>query len=383
MPPSKKLKPLHEFESVALLFQGGGALGAYQCGVYEALHEADMAPDWVAGISIGALNAAIIAGNRPEERLDKLRGFWEQVTGNPLWNHLCDAEAALVGKSGNHVRTAWNQMNALASALFGAPGFFTPRLLPPWLSQPGTAGAVSLYDTSALKATLHRFIDFDILNSGAVRYSTSAVNIRTGNYATFDTLERRIGPEHVMASGALPPALPAVDIEGEYYWDGGLISNTPLQMVMDTAQVDTLAFQVDLWSSRGELPQDMAEVLTRQKEIQYSSRTRAVTDKFKHAQKMRHAFISLYERLPEKLKQTEEAKILASAADYNVYNVVQLIYRARHYEGYAKDYEFSRLSMQEHWRAGYNDTVRTLRHPGVLKKPNNPEGIATYDVAED
>lgn len=371
-----------EFDSVALLLQGGGALGAYQAGVYEALAEADIAPDWVGGISIGAINGAIIAGNKPQDRVEKLRGFWEQLTSNPLWNEL-SGFAPAIKNGGEAVHSFWNQMSAGVSLLGGVPGFFTPHLMPPWFFPPGSPAATSYYDTGGFKNTLLKFIDFDVLNTDGIRYTTSAVNVRTGNFTVFDTTTHRIGPEHVMASGALPPALPAVEIEGQKYWDGGLISNTPLQWVMDEAATDTLIFQVDLWSARGNLPKDMMGVLTRQKEIQYSSRTRAVTERFRHEQELRHAFAALYEKMPENLKKTEEAQLLHGASDYNVYNLVHLIYRAHRYESFSKDYEFSRLTMEEHWRSGYHDTVRTLRHKDVLKRPTCAEGIMIYDVAEE
>jgi NTE family protein len=187
-----------------------------------------------------------------------------------------------------------------------------------------------------------------------------------------------------MASGALPPGFPAVEIEGEYYWDGALVSNTPLRWVVDKEpHHDTLAFQIDLWSARGEFPRDMLEVMTREKEIRYSSRTRAGTDDVKHIQKMRSAAASLLEKLPEELRNSPEAKLLSAAADRKVYNIIHLIYRTRHFEGHSKDYEFSRLSMDEHWRAGYHDAKRTLRHPNVLERPNNLEGVFTFDLARD
>jgi len=188
----------------------------------------------------------------------------------------------------------------------------------------------------------------------------------------------------VMASGSLPPGFPATEIEGEYYWDGGLLSNTPLKWVVEAdPRQDTLAFQVDLWSARGELPGNLAEVVTRQKEIQYSSRTRANTDQFKHLQRMRCALASLLSKLPDELRDSEEAKLLSSVADHKVYNIVHLIYRSKHYEGHSKDYEFSRLTMQEHWQAGYHDAMRTLRHPEVLERPGNLEGVFTFDLAQD
>jgi len=188
----------------------------------------------------------------------------------------------------------------------------------------------------------------------------------------------------VMASGSLPPGFPAVEIDGEYYWDGGLISNTPFQWVVEYGpRQDTLTFQVDLWSARGELPGNLADVVTRQKEIQYSRRTRAKTDEFKRYQRARNTLASLLSKLPADLLASDEAKLLSSIADHKVYSLVQLIYRSKHYEGHSKDYEFSRLTMQEHWRAGYQDTVRTLRHPEVLKQPANQEGVRTFDLAVD
>jgi NTE family protein len=187
-----------------------------------------------------------------------------------------------------------------------------------------------------------------------------------------------------MASGSLPPGFPAIEIEGEYYWDGGLISNTPLQWVVDSEpRQDTLAFQVDLWSSRGEFPANLAEVTTRQKEIQYSSRTRANTDQFKRLQRVRCALFNLLQKLPPELRDSEEAKLLSTVADHKVYNIVHLIYRSKHYEGHSKDYEFSRLSMQDHWQAGYHDAVRTLRHPEILERPKTLTGVFTFDLAND
>ncbi len=371
-----------EFESVALLLQGGGALGAYQAGVYEALEEAHIVPDWVGGISMGAINGAIIAGNKPSERVAKLRGFWEYLTAPPLWDPLSVFDP-FVKQGGDAARTVWDQMSSSTAMLNGVPGFFTPRFPPSWLSPPGSPDATSFYDTKGFKKTLERFIDFDVLNAGAVRYTTSAVNVRSGNYAVFDSLEQKISPEHIMASGALPPGLPAIEIEGQQYWDGGLISNTPLQWVMNEATKNTLVFQVDLWSARGEFPKDILGVMTRQKEIQYSSRTRRMTDHFKHTQHLRHAFATLYEQLPENLKKTDEAEILIAASDSNVYNIVHLIYRTRGYEGYSKDCEFSRLTMQEHWTAGYDDTVHSLRHKEILELPACKEGIMTYDLTKD
>jgi NTE family protein len=371
-----------QFECIALLLQGGGALGAYQAGVYQALSEANLHPDWVAGISIGAINSAIIAGNPPEQRVTKLRAFWEGITANPLFDWA--AAADLFAPKGDIARSAFNQLSAAWAVVGGAPGFFALRQPVPWLNPAGCLEATSFYETKLLKATLEGLVDFDRINSGEMRFSVGAVNVRTGNFVYFDNTTREISPEHVMASGSLPPGFPAVEIEGEHYWDGGLISNTPLQWVVEHGpRQDTLAFQVDLWSSRGEFPGNLAEVATRQKEIQYSSRTRANTDQFKRLQRMRCALATLLEKLPEDLKASEEARMLSPFADRKRYSIVHLIYRSKHYEGNSKDYEFSRLTMEEHWRAGYHDAVRTLRHPEVLERPDNLEGVSTFDVAYD
>src|SRR6476620_4117472 len=286
------------FECVALVLQGGGALGAYQAGVYEALAEAGIYPNWVAGISIGAINCALIAGNPPEARVDKLRAFWEEITSNP-WSRGYEWTNA---PSGDAARLCLNQWSAGLALIAGSPGFFAPRFPPPWLYPSGAANATSLYDTSRLKATLERFVDFDRLNAGATRLSIGAVNVRSGNFVYFDTQTHTIGPNHIMASGALLNDFPTTEIEGEQYWDGGLVSNTPLDWVVESQpHFDTLAFQVDLWSARGALPRKVA--------------------------------------------------------DRKVYNIVHLNYRPKDYEGSAKDYEFSRTSMKEHWRAGYYDAV--------------------------
>ncbi|WP_229743593.1 patatin-like phospholipase family protein [Aliidongia dinghuensis] len=367
------------FECVALLLQGGGALGSYQAGVYEALAEADLHPDWVAGISIGAINSALIAGNPPKERVAKLRTFWEEVTANPLFDWTLGFDA--LAPRGDLARKLFNQMSAGSALLNGASGFFQLRQPVAWMHPNGALEATSFYETKLLKSTLERLVDFDRINAAGTRFSVGAVNVRSGNFVYFDTTTHKIRPEHVMASGSLPPGFPAVEIEGEYYWDGGLISNTPLQWVVDHGpRQDTLAFQVDLWSATGELPGNLAEVAMRQKEIQYSSRTRAMTDQFREVQGLRSALARLLEHLPPDLRDSEDARLLSKAADHKAYSIVHLIYRSREYEGHSKDYEFSRLSMEEHWRTGYHDAVRTLRHPEVLGRPTNRQGFRTFDL---
>jgi NTE family protein len=364
------------FEQTVLLLQGGGALGSYQAGVYQALAEANLHPDWVAGISIGAVNAALIAGNPPEQRVEKLREFWEAVSTPPLGvPYLSSIEI-----SDDFTRRLINQTRALGIMMFGAPHFFTPRLLAPTFWPSPNADQLSFYDVAPLKATLERLVDFDRLNAGAMRFSVGAVNVKTANFIYFDSTTHRIGPAHIIASGSLPPGFPATEIDGEYYWDGGLVSNTPLQWVLDSRpRLDTLAFQIDLWNAHGELPRNLSEANVRQKEIQFSSRTRAATDQYKRAQRLRIAVANLLKDIPAELRDHPEVQMLAAEADEKVCNIVHLIYNAKNYEGIAKDYEFSRRTMEEHWAAGYEDVVRAISHPEVMQRPDKMEGVRTFD----
>src|SRR5258708_21645329 len=255
-PVAQQTKPL-PYDVVALVLQGGGALGAYQAGVYEGLHEAGIRPNWLAGISIGALNAAVIAGSPETERVDRLRQFWETICAAPVEWPTTEGLAAAMPFAFD-LRSAQNSAAAMRALLQGQRGFFKPRFPPPFLSLFTGDAATSFYDTMPLRDTLERLVDFDRLNSGDVRVSVAAVNVRTGNLVYFDTAERRLRPEHFMASGALPPGFPAIEIDGEYYWDGGMVSNTPLSRVLSSEpRRDTLTFQVDLWSAKGRVPYDL------------------------------------------------------------------------------------------------------------------------------
>lgn len=377
------LSPAHrsQFERITLLLQGGGALGAYQAGVYQALSEAGLEPDWVAGISIGAINAAIIAGNSPEQRVPKLREFWENATQDVLAYTPAFFKSLMTRDDTQ--RQMMNAISAIRTTMCGIPGFFNPRLLTPWLATQASAAATSYCDTAPLKATLKHLIDFDRINNGEIRFNIGTVHVKSGNFTDFDNKKDTITPEHIMASGALPPGFPPVEIGGEYYWDGGLVSNTPLKCVMDNASQDTLVFQVDLWSADGEFPKNMADVLTREKDIRYSSRTRANTDRFREQHKLCHAIASLLEKLPAELKHLPEVRLLNANTSAKVFNIVHLIYHNKDYEGYSKDFEFSRRSMEDHWQSGYNDMINTLKHPEVLERPNNLEGIAVFDFSRD
>jgi len=373
IPPIEEL--LAPYKMIGLVLQGGGALGAYQAGVFHALHEAKIEPEWLSGVSIGAINAAIIAGNRQENQLDRLQEFWRMVSDRKVW---------LFTPEGDVFRQLRNQASATMTTLLGLPGFFAPRDINPWLQFAGASGATSFYDTSALRETLLRLIDWDILNNQEHRLSVGAVNVRTGNFRYFDSAIERIEPEHVMASGALPPAFPAIKIENEYYWDGGIVSNTPLQYLLELEELtDSLVFQVDLFSARGELPRDMEAVVGRHKDIMYSSRTRNNTDAFRRIHNLRLKLREALLRVPEDQRTKDDRAILASMEDVPQVNIVQLIYQQKSYEGHAKDYEFSGTSMREHWAAGYEDTAKTLRHRLWLKIPPEDVGMSVHDVHRD
>ncbi len=360
------------YENVVLVLQGGGALGSFQGGVVERLDAVGVDVNWVAGISIGAINSAIIAGNPPGRRIEKLRGFWEKVTSRIAWPWLPPSE---------EMRAAFNQASSFSAMTFGQPGFFVPRFPPPQWMPPGGTEATSYYDTAPLKATLEEFVDFDYLNDGAVRLSVGAVNLRSGNLTYFDSTKRRICPEHIMASGALPPGFPAIEIEGELYWDGGLVSNTPLGYVLSRIDGEnTLIFQVDLFSASGDRPRTLTEVRERQKDIQFSSRTRLNTDVFKRAQEMRRTVSQLLDQLPPELRDLPEAKKLAENRQSALVNIMQLIYRRKPTDRDYKDYEFSRNTMLDNWQAGRDVIVRTMRHPSWFELPDPETGVVTHDV---
>jgi NTE family protein len=358
-------------KKVALVLQGGGALGSYQAGVYEALSTSEYLPDWVAGISIGAINAALIAGNAPARRVERLQAFWEGITRPPsIWPVL---STAIAGEN--------RRASSLNALMFGQPGFFAPRPAMHWLIgvQP-----TSYYDTSALKNTLEQLVDFDRINAREIRFSIGAVNVRTGNFAYFDNARMTIRPEHVMASGALPPYFPAVEIEGDTYWDGGLVSNTPLQYVLDSIpRRSRLTFQVDLFHARGRQPTDLEEVSEREKDIRYSSRTRAMTDMYRAIHDVRHNINSLWDRLPADLRKTREAKFLYEFGCETTMDVVELIYRPTDVQGHAKDYEFSRSTMRTRWAQGFADAHTTLLASPWLAPMPAEVGARTFDVLKD
>ena len=359
-------------DRVALVLQGGGALGAYQAGVYQALHEGGIEPDWVSGVSIGAINSAIIAGNPPRRRLERLREFWHRITDRKIWHYTPD---------GDVYRKARNAASSIMTMMQGQPGFFRPRQTNPWLALTGAQDATSYYDSGPLRETLTDLVDFGLLNERSVRFSVGAVNVLSGNFIYFDNANELIEPEHVMASGALPPALPMVKIGTDHFWDGGIVSNTPLQHLLDQEdRLDTLVFQVDLFSARGVLPRDIQDVLARHKDIMYSSRTRYNTDVYRRIHNWKTMLHKALKKVPEEQCSAEERRLREELADLPDITILQLIYQQKAYEGHAKDYEFSATSMREHWQSGYEDTKRTLKRKDWLAIPPEGSGIIVHDV---
>jgi NTE family protein len=367
------VRPVSYDKKVGLVLQGGGALGSYQAGVYEALASSKYLPDWVAGISIGAINAAIIAGNALENRVQHLRSFWEAITApTTLWPSVPDGPLS-----------AWQQRaSALRALLFGQPGFFAPHPPQDWLS---SNKWISYYSTSALRRTLERLVDFDRINAVKdLRLSVGAVNVRTGQSVYFDSEEITIRPEHVMASGALPPGFPPVEIDGEEYWDGGLYSNTPLQYMVDYfPRRSRLIFQVDVFPAHGRLPTNLDEVNEREKDIRYASRTLSTTNTLRDKHDVRHAINELHKMLPPELAKTEQAKRLYEHGCVTEMDIVQLIYRPIEPQVALKDFEFDRSIMQARWHQGLSDAGSTLHASPWLAPMPKELGVRVFDVIHD
>ncbi len=360
------------YDHEILLLQGGGALGAYQAGVYQGLAEAGVTPTWIAGISIGAVNSAIIAGNPPGRRLERLRTFWDRVSQSPVVELPAWLEM---------FRPVQGRMSIAQVATFGIPGFFSPRAVPPNLAMGGTQDAMSYYDTSPLKSTLEELVDFDLINRRAVRLSLGSVNVRTGESVYFDNHKTRIGPEHVMASGALPPGFPAVVIDGEHYWDGGIVSNSPLTYVWDERPLRTaLIFQVNLFNARGELPRNMDQALERVKDIQFASKQRLNNSRVRELGEMRAALARLLGKLPAGLKADADAQKLAGLCDDRDWTVAHVNdYRPSH-AGQAKDADFSRDTVNARWAGGLEDIRRSAACLDWLQPLDLGPGIRMYHL---
>lgn len=359
-------------DKVALVLQGGGALGSFQAGVYEALDGAGISIDQVAGISIGAVNAALIAGNPPETRVGALRQFWDRTSAAlpsfPIWG-------------GDWGRELLHEASAGFVATFGVPGMFAPQLWPPMLAWPGTPNALSFYDSAQLKTTLDELVDWDLLNNGPVRIGVGAVEVDSGNFHYFDSANERLDARHIMASGALPPGLPPVEIDGKLWWDGGLVSNTPLSHVLDTQDAEMLVFQVDLFAASAASPKTMMDVVAREKEIRFSSRTRQISDQLMKLRKERELIRRVLAKMPDNLHNDPDVTRLAALAHESPVTIVQLIYRANAWEGGARDYEFSARTMEEHWAAGHAAVANTIDKSELVARNILDGKTAAFDLS--
>jgi NTE family protein len=345
---------LGNYKRIALIFQGGGALGAYQIGVFNAICDQDIQPNCAVGISIGAFTAAIIAGNKPENRLDKLRSFWNSIS----WPEVPKSPSVL-----DQMRTIHSKIASLQGVIFGQPNFFVPRFPGPSLQPRGTAAATSYYDTSRLKTTLLSHIDFDLLNSKKTQLILGATRVKDSQLIFFDNHNTKILPEHIMASGAMPPGFPGVRIEGDLYWDGGCVSNTPLESMYNLShRQDTLNFIVELFNTDGSEPSDMDEVLTRSKDILYTSRTEHHIQHLKEKHKLKELLHQALLQVDMGKKKNTDLASLSDAASDSLFDVVHLIYNVKKNEERIQMYEFSKSSIKAREEVGYQDTLKALEN---------------------
>jgi len=368
-----KLNP--EGFRIVLVLQGGGALGAYQAGVYQALHENDLVPNWLVGTSIGAINAALLAGNKHENRLQRLRQFWNRVS-HPDWIDLARVP--------DEQRRSSVWLSTVDTLFHGIPAFFTPRqfsLFPTGLAvEPETA---SFYDTAALGDTLDELVDFEYLNSDGIRLTVNAVNVNTGELTRFDNTQQTINANHVRASGALPPGFPPVRIDGQLYWDGGLYSNTPLETVFeDLPHIDTLCFMVDLWSANGPEPTTLEEVQTREKDVTFASRSKRHIENYLYNYKLQCKLRELYSLLPEHAKTTAGMEELATLGADSTLHIVRLVYAGHDWHMASKDINFSTGSINWRWDQGYRDAMRVIEFGGWLKVASKGKGLVVHDLPQ-
>ncbi len=359
-----------------LVLQGGGALGAYQAGVYEGLTTRAIAPDWVVGTSIGAINGAIIAGNPPERRVEKLQKFWRSVTlGGGL------SEAVSWPAIWQPWLSAFQSWQTIAQ---GVPGFFTPRSPSAWDLQRGVPIAeVGFYDTTPLRKTLLEVIDFDYLNAAHTRLTISAVAVASAEMVLFDNTRQKLGPEQVMASGALPPGFPPVVIDSVAYWDGGIYSNTPIDIVLDDAERrDTLCFMIDLWDPTEAEPHSIAQAMTRMKDIQYASRSREHLSDHETMQNLRRAVQTLYSRLDASARSEPELRKLASLGCRHSIDIVHLVMKASASDDHNKDIDFSAGTLATRWQSGLSDIGRALRHSSWIKPDSGHLGLRVHELEQ-
>lgn len=363
----------HRIPSVtqtALVLQGGGALGAYQVGVFRALDEAGYRPNWFAGTSIGAINAAIMAGNAPEDRLRRLEEFWNRISRAAL----CEPPEDVLLRRMFKAWSAWQTM------LMGQPAFFHARAISPWLASPGTPGGMSYYTPEELRRTLEDIVDLERINNGSIRLSLGAVNVTTGEQVYFDSRTQRLGYEHIIASAALPPAFPPVEIDGDWYWDGGIVSNTPLDVIISDRRprYSTLCFMVDLFSPAGPMPRSIAQVEARHKDIVYASRSDRSIEAHRAKHDLRRAVMALWEALPPEQKKDPHLNALADLGCTTTMHIVHLVHRTDPDELPSEDFEFSKPTVEGLMASGYRDAQHMLdRHP--WSEPVAPDaGVVIY-----
>ena len=354
---------------IVLVFQGGGALGAYQGGVYQALHEAGIEPDWVVGTSIGALNGAIIAGNPIESRLARLKEFWDRIEYKPLWASFPFAN--MVGSAASYWATIFG----------GIPGYFAPNpSVALGLNALVGAERAAFYTVDDLRQTLAGMVDITLLNAKAPRLTIGAVNVRTGKMHYFDSRAMPITLDHVLASAAVPPGFPAVRIDGDPYWDGGLYSNTPVEVVFDdNPRHDSVVFSVQVFPIAGPEPESLLQVMSRQKDIAFASRADSHIPRQEHIHQLRHMVRELVRMMPEAQRETPEVKEIAGYGCGTLMHIIRLNAAPLEHEDYLRDIDFSPEAIERRWEAGYADTQRTLAHK-PWETPIDPiMGVAVFD----
>ncbi len=354
---------------IVLVLQGGGALGSYQAGVYQALHEAGIEPDWIIGTSIGAINAGLIAGNSPQNRLPRLREFWKKMEQNPVWSFRD------VFPGFNEKLSYWSTVTN------GIPGFFRPNALAhAGDSYPLGADRAGYYSTAPLERTLTDLVDVDLMNACKPRLTVGAAHVRSSEMRYFDSRDCKLGVRHIMASGALPPAFPAVRIDDELYWDGGILSNTPTEAVFDdNPRRSSLIFSVHLWNPVGAEPTTMAEVLNRHKDVQYSSRIASQIARLQEAHRLRHVINQLAARLPEAERNSEAMRQLASYGCQTRMHVVRLLAPQLECETHTKDIDFSPSGIMQRWDAGYAHTQSVLARKPWIGEFDPLSGVVLHE----
>jgi len=374
--PKKCTARKQHYDRIACVFQGGGALGAYQVGAYRALQENGYTPNYLAGVSIGGINCAIIAGNTREKHLEKLHEFWDMITPTLLTDMFIDDYTSF-----DFTHHLHNRMGAMRALMCGLDGFFKPRFPTPGPFSEDTPDNLSYYDTSELKTSLENLIDFDMINDKKVTLCLGAVNVVSGEMIFFNNQKMIITPEHVMASGALPPGFPAIKIGDDYFWDGGIYANTPLVTVMDALpELDTLCFVVDCFRLQGKLPKNMDQMEERQKDIRYASHSRRLTNIYASRQNLQLAIEHLGKKLPPELRDDPEIQEILALGHAKRFSVVHVIYEGTPYSHSFKDYNFVRSAVDHRMKTGYENTLNILKNREWEKQCDKTMACSIYGV---